>query len=67
LPEQYERLNALSGHVKVWISYELFDTEAMPLPRAEQELKTRETRKKTRMRRRRFLENGHLLGRCLRG
>ena len=33
----YERLIALSGHVKVWISYALFEAEAIPLPRAERE------------------------------
>ncbi|KDR79905.1 hypothetical protein GALMADRAFT_62351 [Galerina marginata CBS 339.88] len=33
----YERLIALSGHVKVWISYALFEGEAIPLPRAERE------------------------------
>ncbi|KAK7462748.1 NineTeen Complex (NTC) component [Stygiomarasmius scandens] len=33
----YERLIQLSGHVKVWISYALFEAEAMPLPRAERE------------------------------
>ncbi|KAI0082559.1 TPR-like protein [Panus rudis PR-1116 ss-1] len=33
----YERLISLSGHVKVWISYALFEAEALPLPRAERE------------------------------
>jgi crooked neck len=33
----YERLIALSGHVKVWISYALFEGEPMPVPRAERE------------------------------
>lgn len=33
----YERLIALSGHVKVWISYALFEGESMPVPRAERE------------------------------
>ena len=33
----YERLVKLSGHVKVWISYALFEGEAMPVPRAERE------------------------------
>jgi crooked neck len=33
----YERLIALSGHVKVWISYALFEAEAIPLPRVERE------------------------------
>ncbi|KAF5368924.1 hypothetical protein D9758_002968 [Tetrapyrgos nigripes] len=33
----YDRLVQLSGHVKVWISYALFEAEAMPLPRAERE------------------------------
>ena len=33
----YERLIALSGHVKVWISYALFEAEAIPLPRAERD------------------------------
>ena len=33
----YERLIALSGHVKVWISYALFEAEPIPIPRAERE------------------------------
>ncbi|KAF8196043.1 pre-mRNA-splicing factor CLF1 [Pholiota molesta] len=33
----YERLIALSGHVKVWISYAMFEAEPIPLPRAERE------------------------------
>ncbi|KAH9478593.1 NineTeen Complex (NTC) component [Psilocybe cubensis] len=33
----YERLISLSGHVKVWISYALFEAEPIPLPRAERE------------------------------
>ena len=33
----YERLIALSEHVKVWISYGLFGAEAIPLPKAERE------------------------------
>ena len=33
----YECLIALSGCVKVWISYALVETEAIPLPRAERE------------------------------
>ncbi|KAG7094903.1 NineTeen Complex (NTC) component [Marasmius oreades] len=33
----YERLIALSGHVKVWISYALFEAEPIPLPRAVRE------------------------------
>lgn len=33
----YERLINLSGHVKVWISYALFEAEPMPLPRAERD------------------------------
>ena len=33
----YERLANLSGHVKVWISYALFEGEAIPVPRAERE------------------------------
>jgi crooked neck len=33
----YERLIALSGHVKVWISYALFEAEPIPVPRAERE------------------------------
>lgn len=33
----YERLVSLSGHVKVWISYALFEAEAMPLPRSQRE------------------------------
>ena len=31
----YERLIALSGHVKVWISYALFEAEPIAVPRAE--------------------------------
>jgi len=31
----YERLIALSGYLRVWISYALFEAEAIPLPRAE--------------------------------
>jgi crooked neck len=33
----YERLIKLSGHVKVWISYALFEGEAIPVPRSERE------------------------------
>ncbi|KAJ8081873.1 NineTeen Complex (NTC) component [Marasmius tenuissimus] len=33
----YERLISLSGHVKVWISYALFEAEPIPLPRAMRE------------------------------
>jgi len=33
----YEHLIALSGHLKVWISYALCEAEAIPLPRAERE------------------------------
>jgi len=33
----YERLIALSAHVKVWMSYALFEAEAIPLPRAQRE------------------------------
>lgn len=33
----YERLVALSGHVKVWISYALFEAEPIPVPRAVRE------------------------------
>ncbi|KAF8905196.1 hypothetical protein CPB84DRAFT_610102 [Gymnopilus junonius] len=33
----YERLIALSGHVKVWISYALFEAEPIPVPRAERD------------------------------
>ncbi|KIK68727.1 hypothetical protein GYMLUDRAFT_190062 [Collybiopsis luxurians FD-317 M1] len=33
----YERLTSLSGHVKVWISYALFEAEPIALPRAERE------------------------------
>ncbi|KAF9445713.1 protein prenylyltransferase [Macrolepiota fuliginosa MF-IS2] len=33
----YEKLVAQSGHVKVWISYALFEGEAIPIPRAERE------------------------------
>ena len=31
----YERLLKLSGHVKVWISYALFEATPLPLPRSE--------------------------------
>ncbi|OBZ72291.1 hypothetical protein A0H81_07488 [Grifola frondosa] len=30
----YERLVVLSGHVKVWISYALFEAGSMPMPRS---------------------------------
>lgn len=33
----YERLIALSGHVKVWISWALFETEPIAVARAERE------------------------------
>ncbi|KAF8633583.1 hypothetical protein AX15_001376 [Amanita polypyramis BW_CC] len=33
----YERLIGVSGHVKVWISYALFEAEPIPVPRAERE------------------------------
>ena len=33
----YERLVTLSGHVKVWIAYALFEAESIPIPRAERE------------------------------
>lgn len=33
----YERLLALSGHVKVWISYALFEATPLPLPRSQRE------------------------------
>ena len=33
----YERLISLSGHVKVWISYALFEAESIPLPRDERD------------------------------
>jgi crooked neck len=33
----YERLLALSGHVKVWISYALFEATPLPLPRADRD------------------------------
>ncbi|KAL0579010.1 NineTeen Complex (NTC) component [Marasmius crinis-equi] len=33
----YDRLISLSGHVKVWISYALFEAEPIPLPRAMRE------------------------------
>ncbi|KAF8623371.1 hypothetical protein AX17_007448 [Amanita inopinata Kibby_2008] len=33
----YERLIALSGHVKVWISYALFEAEPIPILRGERE------------------------------
>ncbi len=35
--ELYERLIQLSGHVKVWIAYALFEGEAVPVPREERE------------------------------
>jgi len=33
----YERLTQLSGHVKVWITYALFEGEPIPLLRDERE------------------------------
>jgi crooked neck len=33
----YERLLSLSGHIKVWIAYALFEAEAIPLPRSQRE------------------------------
>jgi crooked neck len=33
----YERLLNLSGHVKVWISYALFEATPLPIPRAQRE------------------------------
>lgn len=33
----YERLIQLSGHVKVWIAYALFEGEAIPVPRDERD------------------------------
>ncbi|KAG6900743.1 hypothetical protein C0995_003342 [Termitomyces sp. Mi166 len=33
----YERLVTLSGHVKVWIAFALFEAEPIPIPRAERE------------------------------
>lgn len=33
----YERLLSLSGHVKVWISYALFEATPLPMPRADRE------------------------------
>lgn len=33
----YRRLVKLSGHVKVWISFALFEAESIPVPRAERE------------------------------
>ena len=33
----YERLVGISGHVKVWISYALFEAEPIPIPRADRE------------------------------
>ncbi|KIL71370.1 hypothetical protein M378DRAFT_114458 [Amanita muscaria Koide BX008] len=33
----YERLLTNSGHIKVWISYALFEAEPIPIPRAERE------------------------------
>lgn len=40
----YERLIALSGHVKVWISYALFEGEPIPMPRAVREEEEEEER-----------------------
>lgn len=39
----YERLLNLSGHVKVWISYALFEATPLPIPRAEREELDEET------------------------
>jgi crooked neck len=33
----YKQLVELSGHVKVWIAYALFEAEAIPVPRADRE------------------------------
>jgi len=33
----YERLITLSVHMKVWISFALFEAEAIPLPKAQRE------------------------------
>lgn len=33
----YERLISLSGHIKVWISFALFEAEPIPVPRDERE------------------------------
>lgn len=33
----YERLIALSGHVKVWIAYAMFEAEAIPIARAQRD------------------------------
>ncbi|KAF7294814.1 Pre-mRNA splicing factor [Mycena indigotica] len=33
----YERLIKLSGHVKVWISYAMFEAEPIPIPRAQRD------------------------------
>lgn len=33
----YERLLALSGHVKVWISFALFEATPLPLPRGQRD------------------------------
>ena len=33
----YERLISLSGHVKVWISYALFEAESIPLRRDQRD------------------------------
>jgi len=35
--ELYEKLVQQSGHVKVWISYALFEGESIPVPRAERD------------------------------
>ncbi|OBZ66505.1 Pre-mRNA-splicing factor CLF1 [Grifola frondosa] len=38
----YERLIALSGHVKVWISYAMFEAEPIPIPRSMREQESEE-------------------------
>jgi crooked neck len=46
----YERLIQLSGHVKVWIAYALFEAEPIPVPRAlREEAEDEEEETETRM------------------
>jgi hypothetical protein len=40
----YEQLIALSRHVKLWISYVLFEAELIPVPRAERERERRKVK-----------------------
>ncbi|KAL4253710.1 crooked-neck family protein [Abortiporus biennis] len=45
----FERLIALSGHVKVWIAYASFEGEAIPVPRAEREEEEEEEEEEVKM------------------